>query len=122
MSKQTLYPGDPGYVPDHELGMFSPKNLAKSTDPDTSKQAANGARELIKKHESLILDCLQKHKSGTAEQIAAYINLDGHRIDGVKVSRRMRGLVLAGKVIDSGLKGTTQSGRQAIVWRIKESI
>lgn len=97
---------------------FKPHKLARRTDPDTSRFAARSAGVLARRHEALILDCLNTHRRGTSEQIAKYISLSGYSIDGVKVSRRMKKLVLAGKIVNTGKTRLTVNNRPATVWML----
>ena len=139
-SDKNIDSGDPHRRVEHDLPLFSdtsrdeqakqmgryadklkPHNLARSTDPDTSKVAAKKAGDLASRHESLILDCLNTHRRCTAEQIAKYINLSGYPMDNVKVSRRMAKLVLRGLVEDSGERRPTESNRPATVWILAEN-
>lgn len=114
--KNQLFPGDPGYVPDHEFGMFS-KTHARKDDPETSKQAASGAQSLAKTHRSIVLNCLEKYKTGNGSFIAKKTGLTVFQ-----VMRRIKELRQMGAVVDSGLTEKTSSGRESTVWKIVENV
>ena len=60
-------------------------NRVRSSDPVTSYEAADAAKDLASKHFSTIVDCLQAHGSLGKDGIARLTNLDRNQ-----VSRRDR--------------------------------
>lgn len=93
--------------------MFDPIPLARSSDPDTSHQAAARVHEFGDKHHGIIAVCLRQHGSLTADQIAALTRLDKYQ-----VCRRLPEMERAGMVEPTGETRTTTSGRQARCWRL----
>jgi predicted ArsR family transcriptional regulator len=73
-------------------------------------------------------ESMAPHASRLAEEVFAYVlgREDGATVDEVEealgmlhqtAGARMRELVKAGRVADSGAKRPTRSGRKAVVWR-----
>lgn len=99
--------------------IFDPRFLARSDDPETSKEAAARVREFAAGHHRTILQVLRNHPAGlTAYEIAQHCDLEPHAI-GKRLGEMDRA-----EMIDPVLKpdgtGTltrkTPSGRSARVW------
>ena len=88
--------------------LFAP---ARNSDPITSHAAADEARELIAKHQRLILSALRQGPAGV-DGIAARCSLTGHQA-GKRVTDMQRlGLIeLTGRLVKS------TSGRSQREWR-----
>lgn len=99
-----------------QADLFDPARLARREDPQTSKDAASGARELQAHHEHLIVNALHYmgERGGTKDEIAEVCG-----IDSVAVARRMAKLRDEGRVAEEGTR-TLASGRQGTVWRMKK--
>ena len=89
--------------------MFEPK--ARNTDPHTSHQAAESAKELAKQHQERILICLTKHGPAGKDEIARLSGLDS-----TAVSRRMAELQKAGLVVLTGRTVLSKSRRAEREW------
>jgi predicted ArsR family transcriptional regulator len=87
--------------------------LARTTDPDTSHDAAINAIIFAKSHQKRILACLRWHGDMTAHEMEQHTGLNYVQID-----RRMHELVKAKLVQDSGIRRATPSGGKAIVWEL----
>lgn len=81
---------------------------------DTSKDAAKSMEPHVSRLAADILGRLRA-KSSTAHEIEAS---SGMRMQ--TISARIRELTLKGYLEDSGERRPTPSGRNAIVWRVKE--
>jgi hypothetical protein len=80
---------------------------------DTSKAAAEAIKERIPNLEDQVFELICQSGSGlTCCEVEAWTNLS-HQC----ASARIRGLAIAGKILDSGKRRPTNSGRMAIVWR-----
>lgn len=89
--------------------MFEP--AARNTDPITSHLAAAQAKELAKRHHSLIVECLMKNGPCGVDKIAQYICLQPHQ-----VGKRMKELQKDGLVILTGKMVYSSSGRLEREW------
>lgn len=79
---------------------------------DTSREALESVRPLIKSMKEQVFEIIDAYAEGIiAEDIEAYLG-NGRST----VTARIRGLVLDERVVDSGLRGVTKSGRAAIKW------
>lgn len=93
------------------------KHLVRSTDPDTSRRAAERAISFKGKHASAIFAWLADHAAGgTKDEIAA-----GTGIDAIAVARRIAELRRTAGVYDSGDTRRTPTGRAAIVWKVRRA-
>lgn len=90
--------------------LFEP-NFQPYSNPSTSKEAAESIEKDVTRIAKRVLDHI-KAQPGTCEEIEQATGLS-HQT----ASARIRGLVIAKKVEDSGEKRPTMSGRRAIVWR-----
>lgn len=92
---------------------FDSAKLARSNDPDTSREAAKRSRGLRGAHHELILRALlDAEESLTAEQIARRVDLSM-----VQVNRRMGELAAYGYTAQDGI-GISSSGRPMRKWRL----
>ena len=85
---------------------------ARNSDPLTSFQAADLAKELAKKHGLLIVDCLVKHGPMGKDGIATHTGLDGNQ-----VARRLKELETLGLIELTGKTVASKSGRAEREWR-----
>ena len=68
----------------------------------------------VKKTKEIVFDVIALHPEGIiAEDIEIYLGAP-HQ----SVSARVRDLVIDKRVHDSGKRGTTSSGRSAIMWKV----
>lgn len=93
---------------------------ARHTDPETSHAAAESVRNITATHER-ILEILERFGEGTDEDIAAYYQDLAELFDWPPVSpsglrSRRAELVFWGRVVDTGRRGKTRSGRASIIW------
>ena len=91
---------------------------ARNTDPVTSHQAAATiTRSAVTETQQRIIETLQTHGPLTDEQLCQRIAADLAKpvsVSGVRTRRSE--LVTDGRVIDTGQREQTRSGRNAIVW------
>ena len=79
---------------------------------DTSTEAP--ATVNVKKTKEIVFDVIAVHPEGIiAEDIEIYLGAPRS-----SVTARVRDLVLAGRVVNSGKRGTTSSGCSAIMWKV----
>ena len=92
--------------------------VARSTDPQTSWQAARSIDpEGLRESQQQVLDILRRHGPLTDEGIYRFVNGE-QSVSGARTRRSE--LVQAGLVRDSGARGTTSAGRRTIVWEVNE--
>jgi hypothetical protein len=91
------YPDTPGYQP-----------------TDTSKAAAESMEPHVTRLAGLVLDYLKFRGARTCEEVEQGL---GFRRS--TASARITELKLKGKIEDTGERRPTESGRKAIVWRVK---
>ena len=93
---------------------------ARNTDPETSHAAAASVTlETLTQTQALVLQMLQTHGPMTDEQLCMRIADDQQSpvsVSGVRTRRSE--LVAAGKIVDTGERVPTRTGRQAIVWGV----
>lgn len=90
------------------------KVRARRGDPQTSWQAANSVKNL--RHSQIaILSIIERYGPVTDEEIYRRLLLQMSE-SGARTRRKE--LVDLGKVQDSGLRGTTISGRKTIKWEV----
>ena len=94
-----------------QLDMFAAPT-ARRSDPGTSHEAAESAKELAARHHRIILAALSRGPAGK-DRIAALTNLSG-----TQVARRTCELHRAGKIEPTGRTVTSTAGRQEREWRI----
>jgi predicted transcriptional regulator len=85
----------------------------RSSDPLTSFQAADSAKELANKHGSLIVACLVQHGPLGKDGIATHTGLDGNQ-----VARRLKELETLGLIGLTGKTVASKSKRQEREWRV----
>jgi hypothetical protein len=91
---------------------------ARSTDPDTSHDAARSIGEMTEVRQA-VLDILRAIGPATDEDLEhAYHASSAPRQTGQSIRTRRRELVLMGLVGESGTLKRKASGRHAIVWRV----
>lgn len=95
--------------------LFDPRKLARSMDPQTSKDAAKSCGELRGVHHRLIMQILAGGEDLNADQIA---DRSGCSMDRVQVGKRMHELLAAGMVVLSGSVAPSDSGRMARCYRV----
>jgi len=86
---------------------------ARNSDPLTSFQAADSAKELAKKHGSIIVKCLVQHGPLGKDGIATHTGLDGNQ-----VARRLKELETLGFIELTGKTVASKSKRQEREWRV----
>ena len=86
---------------------------ARASDPATSHQAAQQARELAARHHRIILSCLEAHGPAGKDRIAALTCLSG-----VAVCRRLSELQKAGRITPTGRNVQSTAGRAEREWRL----
>ena len=84
----------------------------RKSDPLTSFEAADSAKELAKKHGSIIVQCLVQHGPLGKDGIATHTGLDGNQ-----VARRLPELAKIGLVELTGQVTKSKSGRAEREWR-----
>jgi hypothetical protein len=92
--------------------LFSPENMARCSDPDTSKAAAASLNPA--KMESEVLEVIKSFGiegciSDQIEGLLSHIKISS-------LSPRYAGLAKKGLIRDSGLRRVAKSRRQQIVW------
>jgi len=98
---------------------FDARTLARSTDPQTSKDAASASRELRALQHRTIMAVMEIRpafcvpRDFTADEIAALCDLDRHQ-----VGRRLGELEREGLVRRTGNKRPTPSGRMAQCYEV----
>ena len=91
---------------------------ARSTDPDTSHDAARSIGEMTEVRQA-VLDILRAIGPAIDEDLEhAYHASSAPRQTGQSIRTRRRELVLMGLVGESGTLKRKASGRHAIVWRV----
>lgn len=93
-----------------------PQAVARHTDPETSHAAAASVTG-IRASQRMILGALQRHGSGTDEDIYEWLRNEGHKISLSGARTRRSELVRLKLVRDSGERRMLMSRRMAIVWR-----
>ena len=88
------------------------------TFTNTSKEAAESIRNLVVTWRETVRLLIEKRPEQglTCDEIEVIANMR-HQT----ASARIRELFLAGKIVDSGERRVTRSGRNAVVWKLKES-
>jgi predicted transcriptional regulator len=87
-------------------------NRVRCTDPVTSYEAADAAKDLASKHFIIIVDCLKAHGALGKDGIARYSGLDKSQ-----VSRRLNELLKLGLIELTGIKVKSDSGLNEREWR-----
>jgi predicted transcriptional regulator len=87
-------------------------NRVRCSDPVTSYEAADAAKDLASKHFSIIVDCLKTHGALGKDGIARHSGLDRNQ-----VSRRLNELLKLGLIELTGIKVKSDSGLNEREWR-----
>ncbi len=87
-------------------------NRVRSSDPVTSYEAADSAKDLASKHFSTIVDCLQAHGALGKDGIARHSGLDGNQ-----VARRLNELQKMNLIELTGRTVKSSAGRNEREWR-----
>jgi predicted transcriptional regulator len=87
-------------------------NRVRSSDPVTSYEAADAAKDLASKHFIIIVDCLKAHGALGKDGIARHSGLDRNQ-----VSRRLNELLKLGLIELTGIKVKSDSGLNEREWR-----
>jgi len=85
----------------------------RKSNPDTSKIAAQKARDLALAHKALVVSVLKQGRPYTSEEIAAML-----RLDPLQVMKRISDLRKDNLIEDTGARRENQSGRKAAVWKL----
>ena len=87
-------------------------NRVRCSDPVTSYEAADAAKDLATKHFSTIVDCLQAHGALGKDGIARHSGLDANQ-----VARRLNELQKMNLIQLTGRTVKSQAGRNEREWR-----
>ena len=87
-------------------------NRVRCSDPITSYEAADAAKDLASKHFSIIVDCLKAHGALGKDGIARHSGLDRNQ-----VSRRLNELLKLDLIELTGNKVKSDSGLNEREWR-----
>jgi predicted transcriptional regulator len=87
-------------------------NRVRCSDPVTSYEAADAAKDLASKHFIIIVDCLKAHGALGKDGIARHSGLDRNQ-----VSRRLNELLKLGLIELTGIKVKSDSGLNEREWR-----
>jgi len=87
-------------------------NRVRSSDPVTSYEAADAAKNLAAKHFSTIVDCLKAHGALGKDGIARHSGLDGNQ-----VARRLNELEKINLIQLTGRTVKSSAGRNEREWR-----
>jgi hypothetical protein len=97
----------------HQPSMFEiegapdPKALARSDNPQTSKDAAAQARALIVAHHAVILDALRRHVDGVKTLGLSVYDIAGYtRVDAHAIGKRMNELEKSGHAFVPTINGS----------------
>ena len=86
----------------------------RNSDPITSYEAADAAKDLASKHFSIIVDCLQAHGALGKDGIAQHSGLDSNQ-----VARRLNELSNMNLIELTGRTVKSKSGRNEREWKVK---
>lgn len=96
-----------------QLGIdFEARRLSRASDPFTSHEAAERVREFAAGHCAMILQSLIDHGPMICDEIARHTGLLSHQIN-----KRVTDLERQGLASTTGETRSSDSGRQARVWR-----
>jgi predicted transcriptional regulator len=87
-------------------------NRVRNSDPVTSYEAADAAKDLAAKHLSIIVDCLKAHGALGKDGIARHSGLDGNQ-----VARRLNELEKMNLIQLTGRTVKSSAGRNEREWR-----
>lgn len=89
-------------------------NRVRTSDPITSYEAADSAKDLASKHFSMIVDTLKAHGALGKDGIARHSGLDPNQ-----VARRLNELSNMGFIELTGRIVKSKSGRNEREWKVK---
>jgi transcription initiation factor IIE alpha subunit len=89
-------------------------NRVRCSDPVTSYEAADSAKDLASKHFSIIVDCLKAHGALGKDGIAKHSGLDSNQ-----VARRLNELHNMELICLTGRTVKSKSGRNEREWEVK---
>ena len=89
-------------------------NRVRTSDPITSYEAADSAKDLASKHFSMIVDTLKAHGALGKDGIAKHSGLDPNQ-----VARRLNELSNMGFIELTGRTVKSKSGRNEREWKVK---
>lgn len=89
-------------------------NRVRTSDPITSYEAADSAKDLASKHFSMIVDTLKAHGALGKDGIARHSGLDPNQ-----VARRLNELSNMGFIELTGRTVKSKSGRNEREWKVK---
>ena len=89
-------------------------NRVRCSDPVTSYEAADSAKDLASKHSIMILDCLKAHGALGKDGIAQHSGLDSNQ-----VARRLNELSNMELICLTGRTVKSKSGRNEREWEAK---
>jgi len=87
-------------------------NRVRCSDPITSYEAADAAKDLATKHFAIIVDCLTANGALGKDGIARHSGLEANQ-----VARRLNELLKLGLIELTGSKVKSKSGRNEREWR-----
>ena len=88
-------------------------NRARASDPVTSYEAAESAKDLASKHFGIIVDCLKAHGALGKDGIAQHSGLDSNQ-----VARRLNEMNKLGLIKLTGKTVKSNSGREEREWTV----
>ena len=94
-----------------------PRAKVRTGDPDTSIQAADSVK-MLRASQSQILDAFNVFGQMTDEELIGRMLVWGIKISPSGCRSRRHELVEMRRVIDSGERKLTKSGRKTIVWKL----
>jgi transcription initiation factor IIE alpha subunit len=89
-------------------------NRVRCSDPVTSYEAADSAKDLATKHFAIIVDCLKAHGALGKDGIAQHSGLDSNQ-----VARRLNELSNMDLIELTGRTVKSKSGRNEREWKVK---
>ena len=87
---------------------------ARNSDPITSYEAADAAKDLASRHAQMIVDCLEKYGALGKDGIAKQTGLDSNQ-----VARRLNELSKMDLIELTGQTVKSKSGRNEREWKVK---
>ena len=114
---RTLVEDFCGFVAVREEGL-APKSPRKSPKlRETSSQAHESQKDKAPLDRVVLLDRIRKYPTGiSCDRLEGLLGMK-HQT----ASARLRDLAIAGKIVDSGRRETTSTGRKAICWKAVEA-
>jgi len=112
----------PDLAPDKQpcQGLWDATPHVRSSDPDTSIDAARHAGEVAGRHMKVILAALRRNPAGlTSQELELELKSTETPLSYWQITKRVSDLRISGEIEDSGERRPTTSNRQAAVWRSK---